>query len=161
VDIRERRYTGNGENIIYTLHPENGNCNVYRNVGKSLTFYAAYFRKSKLCIELQPRKPEDKNDRVSSWEPFLWVDPFIIRFLDGTDKRRQDPKATCCGPVRFSGRSLFHGVGLFSTSGFSSAAVRSASCRFNSLYGRVSTNASCQAWQEALLTAEAARGKAA
>jgi hypothetical protein len=36
-------------------------------------------------------------------------------------------------------------LGLFSTSGFSSAAVRSASCRFSSLYGRASTNTRCQA----------------
>jgi hypothetical protein len=35
-------------------------CNICRNVGKPSPFYAAYSRKPMLYIELQPRKPKDK-----------------------------------------------------------------------------------------------------
>jgi hypothetical protein len=46
------------------LSGKDGNCSVYRNVGKSSTFDTAYSRMPNLYIKLQSRKPEDKNSVV-------------------------------------------------------------------------------------------------
>jgi hypothetical protein len=43
------------------IHPEDGNCNVFRNVGKFSTFDMDHSQKLKLYTELQQQKPKDKN----------------------------------------------------------------------------------------------------
>lgn len=63
------------------IYPECGNCNVYRNVGRFLTFYAAYIRKkkfyteskdSKICRDLRLSRSDD-SDYILLGHGLVWA----------------------------------------------------------------------------------------
>jgi hypothetical protein len=47
------------------IYPEDDNCNLYRNCESLSTFDAALPEKPKMYIELQQRKPKDKNEHTA------------------------------------------------------------------------------------------------